>query len=183
LIAFSNAVDSFDSNRGNFLSFAKLLISERLIDFYRHQSRFSSEIKTDPYVFNGDVDEVSESLGYELSVVGKLVTDNENTLADEIDALNGCLAGYGISFYDLPGSSPKTKRTRESCRRIIFFLKENEALMDGIRKKGYLPIKEIEKNTKTYKKFIERYRNYIIAGVEILKGDYPGLQDYFLNQK
>ncbi|GAI10336.1 unnamed protein product [marine sediment metagenome] len=39
LIAFKEAVDSYDENKSKFLSFAKLVINMRLIDYYRKQKR------------------------------------------------------------------------------------------------------------------------------------------------
>jgi len=41
-----------------------------------------------------------------------------------------------------------------------------------------LPIKDIESCEKLPRKILERHRKYIIAGAEILKGDYPILSGY-----
>ena len=53
LIAFSNAMDSYDAEKGNFQSYARLLIERRLTDYIRTQSRFQGEQSTEPYVFEG----------------------------------------------------------------------------------------------------------------------------------
>ena len=51
LIAFSNAMDTYDADKGNFQSYARLLIEHRLTDYFRTQARYQNEIHTEPYVF------------------------------------------------------------------------------------------------------------------------------------
>ena len=56
LIAFSEAVQSYDESKGNFYSFASLVIKRRLMDYFDKQSKFQSEISTSPESFSGDMD-------------------------------------------------------------------------------------------------------------------------------
>ena len=58
LIAFNQAIESYDMDKGSFLSFAKLVIRRRLIDYYRSQSKFNQEIPVRGEVFDtGPADE------------------------------------------------------------------------------------------------------------------------------
>ena len=52
LIAFSEAVESFDESKGSFSSFASLVNKRRLVDHIRRESRFSSETSVEPAVID-----------------------------------------------------------------------------------------------------------------------------------
>ena len=41
LLAFNEAINSYNINKGRFLSFSRLVITNRIIDYYRKQSRQS----------------------------------------------------------------------------------------------------------------------------------------------
>ena len=56
-IAVSEAIDSYDPSRGNFWSYASVVIKSRLTDSFRKQRRTSSEISVSPDTFSGEVDE------------------------------------------------------------------------------------------------------------------------------
>ena len=78
LIAFSNAIDTYNESKGAFPSYAKLLIEHRLTDYFRSQARFSSEMQTEPYLFEGEVDEDSENMGFQINVMKQAsVTDED----------------------------------------------------------------------------------------------------------
>ena len=64
------------------------------------------------------------------------------------------------------------------CKKAILFLLNNQDLLQEIQLKKQLPIKKIKENTLLPRKILERHRNYIIAAVEILYGEYPKLADY-----
>ena len=178
LIAFSHAMDTYESDKGNFQSYAKLLIERRLTDYIRSQARFSGEQSTEPYVFEGTVDEDGEASAYQLHIVRATSTSDENPIRDEILALNELLAGYEISFMDLTGCSPKAAKTKKACYEAVHFLAKEPALVAKMRSTGLFPIKNITENTKVPRKILERHRKYIIAATEILYNDFPLLQEY-----
>ncbi len=178
LIAFSNAMDTYDSDKGNFQSYARLLIERRLTDYIRSQARFAGEQSTEPYVFEGNVDEDGEHSAYQLHIVRATSTSDENPIRDEILALNEILAGYDISFMDLTGCSPKAAKTRAACQEAIRYICEQPLLVARMRESRLFPIKNITENTKVPRKILERHRKYIIAATEILCNDFPLLQEY-----
>jgi RNA polymerase sigma factor len=51
-------------------------------------------------------------------------------------------------------------------------------LIDIIKNKKYLPVEKIAAGLKIPRKRIERGRNYIIAAVLILSGDYQFINEY-----
>ncbi len=178
LIAFSNAMDTYDAARGSFQSYARLLIERRLTDYIRSQSRFSNEQSTEPYVFEGGVDDESESSAYQLHIVRATSTSDENPIRDEIVALNAILASYGISFTDLAKCSPKAAKTKEACFSAVSFIGGDPELMARMRDTKLFPLKIISEGAKIPRKILERHRKYIIAAAEILHNDFPLLQEY-----
>lgn len=178
LIAFSNAMDTYDAEKGNFQSYARLLIERRLTDYVRSQARFSSEQSTEPYVFEGNVDENSDNSAYQLHIVRATSTSDENPIRDEILALNEILATYDITFMDLTSCSPKAEKTKNACFQAITYMKEHPLLVEKMRDTKMFPMKNITENTKLPRKILERHRKYIITATEILCNDLPLLQEY-----
>ena len=178
LIAFSNAIDTYDAEKGNFQSYARLLIERRLTDYIRSQARFSSEHSMEPYVFEGNVDEDSENSAYQMHIARATSTSDENPIRDEILALNEILASYDISFMELTSCSPKAAKTKNACFQAISYIKQNPSLVEKMRDTRLFPIKNIAENTKVPRKILERHRKYIIAAAEILCNDFPLLQEY-----
>ena len=178
LIAFSNAMDTYDAEKGNFQSYARLLIERRLTDYIRSQARFSSEQSMEPYVFEGTVDEDSDNSAYQLHIVRATSTSDENPIRDEILALNEILAAYDITFMDLTSCSPKAAKTKSACFQAVSYIREHPALVEKMRDTKLFPIKNITENTKVPRKILERHRKYIITAAEILCNDFPLLQEY-----
>ncbi|SHK19963.1 RNA polymerase sigma factor [Anaerobranca californiensis DSM 14826] len=165
LNAFYEAIKKYNVDKGNFFNFAQIVIQRKLIDYYRIEVKNNHEVTVD------DTD------AYLYSLKGKEVFDKD--IRWEIEAISDVLKGYGFSFTDLVKSSPKTKKTKRYCEEIIIYLLLNQNLIEDMEKSKQLPIKKIEKNTKIPQKIIERHRRYIIAVVEIFKGDYIYLSEYF----
>jgi len=51
-------------------------------------------------------------------------------------------------------------------------------LMAKMRLKRLLPIKELSEESGIVRKILDRHRRYIIAGAEIMDGDFPILASY-----
>jgi RNA polymerase sigma factor len=160
LNAFSEAIKKYDYNRGSFIAFAELMIHRNLIDYFRAQGRFDTEVQVDWI-------EDSAAIDY-----------NDQNLKLEIEAISQVLDGYGFSFMDLVDCSPKAQKTKAACVKAVSFLLARPILREEMRNSRQVPIKIIEKNTGLPRKIIERHRKYIIAVVEILNGDYPYISEY-----
>lgn len=182
LIAFSEAVRSYDESKGNFYAFAKMVIKRRLMDYFDGQSRFQAEIVTSPESFSGDLDYDMAS-PYEISVVqaaSDLSRDNtvSSPLVDEVEALEQILAEYGFPLFDVGGCSPKLGRTKKGCAAAITTVLERPELLEKLRRTKSLPYTELMKTEHVTKKILERHRKYLIAAIEILAGDFPQLGEY-----
>ncbi len=186
LSAFHEAVMSYAENKGNFYIFAQLVIKRRLTDFMRKQYRIRPEISIPPEAFSGNADEddvMSQALQSE--VMQKVAVSPENPIALEIEVISSTLSEYGFGFMDLTECSPKAGKTKKACAAVIRTMLSREDLVTHLRQVKTLPIKVLEKEYGLHRKILERHRKYIIAAIEILKGDYPYLADYlkFVSQE
>lgn len=188
LIAFHEAVKSFDAEKGDFHTFAALVIKRRMIDHLKAEGKHAAEITVAPEIMDGDVDDETGDTAMALTVRSKEAElsaehgmediPGGNPVKDEIEAVQEILRGYGFSFYDLIECSPKADKTRMSCAKAVAVLLSDHTLVERMRSTKALPMKELAKRSRVQKKVLERHRRYIIAAAEILNGEYPLLAEY-----
>lgn len=175
LIAFTEAIKSYDSLKGNFLSFAQNVIKRRLIDYYRKESKHNNVISLNQYSEEEDEE-------WDLTADESVEKYSEQEISEyrrlELEELKKELSIWDITFFELTEASPKHNKTRQIYTDIIRFLLKEPDLINTLKNKKYLPIAEIEKGTKVPRKTIERARKYLIAVVIIITGDYQYIRDF-----
>lgn len=176
LSAFHEAVKSYNFDKGAFLSFAETVIKRRLYDYSRKESRHDCEVLIDSYSLENDQDVEDASIKFE--VMKKTADNQESDVKLEIQMISETLKEYEITFLELTESSPKAEKTKLVCARAVMYLVQNPLLLTEMRRTKTLPLKIIEKNKNLPRKVLERHRKYIIAGAEIISGDYPILSEY-----
>lgn len=182
LIAFHEAVQSYELEKGSFKQFAALVIRRRLMDEFGKNARRKHEISAD--MSGGGLDDNEEPSIIQLEVQRHISEEairrqeEETSVRDEIDAVGQTLGRYGISFFDLAECSPKAQKTKNACALVIRALIGDDELMRQLQSSGALPIKKICELTGVPRKIPENHRKYIIAAAEILYGDYPQLAEY-----
>jgi RNA polymerase sigma factor len=177
LSAFHEAVNSYDFNKGAFLPFAETVIRRRLYDYARKEKRHDCEVLIDSYTVEHDM-ENDEDASVKLEVMAKTSSRQDGDAKLEIQMISETLAEYGITFMELADASPKAAKTKAVCGRAVWYLTRNPVLINEMRRTKTLPLKIIEKNKNLPRKVLERHRKYIIAGAEIISGDYPILSEY-----
>ena len=178
LMAFNEAIDSFDFEKSTaFLSFAKNVIKRRLIDYFRKESRYSSEISTSEFV---GIDDEKEVNVWEVRQAEDVFMHEKTVTArrEEILHFSNELNEMGISFSELVEISPKHEDARLRAMEIASIVASNPMLIQYMMKKKSLPAKKIEKMCDCSAKTVERQRKYIIAVVLIIRGDYHYLKEY-----
>lgn len=180
LIAFEEAINHYEGSKGSFLSFAQNVIKRRIIDYYRKEKRHQGVSYIDAY--NPSDEDGGNSYDYLVTaeqIQGQYFEQEVNDLRKmEIIQLQSELENFNLSFSDIAKSSPKHKGTKKAYLEIIKFVIENKEVSDKIRQKKYIPVAEIQMATNLPRKTIERARNYVIAAVLILTGDYCSLREY-----
>lgn len=176
--AFSHAVDIYDTSKGDFIPFSKMVIKRSLIDHYRSNQKTSQEIAVSPYTLegNGDSDNTSEEV-YR-AVVKNSERAADDSLVQEIMAANEMLEEYGFRFWDLTACSPKQERSREDCAAVIRCVIKNMDFLTQLKRTHKLPVREISAASGISRKTLDRYRKYLIMAVLILDGEYPHLSGY-----
>lgn len=180
LIAFDEAITCYERKKGNFLSFAKNIIRKRLIDYYRKEKKHKAVTYINEYS-NGETDgeEVFEHVAAAEESRERYYQEEINLLRrQELEELREELSKWGIKFSDVAKSSPKHKSTKASYLDIVKYIIGRSELIEIIKTKKYLPVTEIEKGTKLPRKTIERSRNYVVAAVIILTGDYYCIREF-----
>ncbi len=180
LMAFDEAVMHYDQKKGNFLGFAQAVIKRRLIDYYRKEKKHANVTYLNDYVpQEGETDEVYDYIITAEEAQSKYHQQEINQLRrQELLQLKNELSKWELDFEAIAKSSPKHLATKKSYLEIVKFVIENQELVRKLKDKMYLPIAEIELGTKLPRKTIERSRNYVIAAVIILTGDYYCIREF-----
>ena len=108
LMAFHEAVQSYDEGKGSVRALASAVIKRRIVDYLRSEGRHSAEIVVMPGAFDGEMTE-DEAGGVNLRVQQKVAEDSlsdsaedrANRAREEIAEMQAVLKEYGFSFFDL----------------------------------------------------------------------------------
>lgn len=173
LIAFNNACDTYNKDKGNFLSYAKVLIKNALIDFFR-------KAKNTPYLMFGDENEFIDYVDNKGALI-EFEREKENSQkAEEIIMFSNKLLEYKLSLNDLVKASPSHNDTRNTLLNIAFKCSKEAYIINYINDKKKLPIKEIILFTGANRKYLEKWRKYILVLILIFSSnEYSYIKSYF----
>ena len=178
MYAFFTAITKYNTDQGDFLPFAGLVIKRRLTDYYRTQQRFSDEHSVSPEVFSGNTDDDGEVQAIHYEVAEKLADRPALTAADEIHTVNDIFSRFGFSFMELSEVSPKASKTKRQCAQAVRAIISSPIILETLRSTHKLPIKALAAQSSVPVKVLERHRKYIIAVTIILTGNFPILAEY-----
>ncbi|WP_459129143.1 sigma factor [Guggenheimella bovis] len=177
MIAFHEAIESYDYNRGAFIRFAALKIQNRLIDYYRKEKKYQ-----DVSSLQEPLSSSTEDLTLEDTLVdpNPAVEDVELTksVRDEIVDLVKALSVFRITLTDVSEASPKQQRTEEKCKQIIDYAKKNPMIVEKLIRTRKLPISDITAQVDVERKILDRHRNYLIAMMVILSKGYQNILEH-----
>ena len=167
LSAFMEAVNSFDVKKGTFLSFSRLVINARIIDFLRKKSKLRTISIDEDFQDENEVSTVLDKKSME-----KYTLENEeDSVKLEVIEYASLLKNWNIGFNELVHISPKKDTLRQEYKNAARIVVDNDNILNELMRTKRLPIGEIEKILKIHRKKLERGRIYIIAIVlAILSG-------------
>lgn len=173
LIAFNKACDSYSQNKGAFLPYAKIIIKNALIDYFRKS-------KNTPYLAFSTEEEAFDYIDSRNSLIEFEKQQENLRRAEEISYFSMELSRYKLTLDDLVEASPSHLDTRNTILNIAFRCSKEESILKYIIEKKKLPIKEIMLFTSMSRKFLEKWRKYILVLILILSSDdYPYIRSYF----
>ncbi len=177
MLAFSESVKKYDEEKGNFISFSSRLIKLRLIDYYRSQAKFESEVLDKKTI--DDMDNSGVQLGLNKKSIEEYSISQVNILRrEEILDFKEELAHFDIDFSKIQKSSPKKKELRRICFDIANYILDDSELYNRLLTKKTLDLERLCEVFKVHRKKIERARVYIIAIIIVLRSDYIFIKDY-----
>lgn len=167
LMAFNEAIDRYDAERGLFLSYAKLVIASRLKRYFEKSN--DSEIS----IAIEDIDLIrSEEL------VNRHL--EQSNLEEEIELWKKELIKFNITFHDLLDKKPKHKDTRLAAIEISKSVSQNESIVNTMFEKFKLPIQMIHRKLKISVKVLEGSRIFIISVVIIFVKELGAIKRWIL---
>lgn len=175
MIAFHEAINGYSKTRGNFLSYASLLIRNRIIDYWRKNNRHNQVISLDTPINDDEPSALDRMASSDVTHEETMVI--REATKEEIIELSEQMVSFGVSLVDVADNSPKQERTLRSVQSVVAYAKDNELLMENFLRTKRLPLAELATETNIARKTIERHRKYIIAllliysnGYEIIRG-------------
>ncbi|MFC4024566.1 RNA polymerase sigma factor SigI [Oceanobacillus longus] len=176
LSAFNEAIFSYSPDRGSsFLSFAKLVIKRKVIDYIRYNQKRLNPLSLDE---SFDAEQMENPM--ELLAVKEKYNQEQDTIhrREEIMDFKEKLQEYRLTLVDLTEASPKHRDARDSAVKTARILFNDAELREFVQIKKKLPIKKLVKKVDVSKKTLERNRKFILAIFIVLSEDYIYLKDY-----
>lgn len=162
LIAFNSAIDSFEPDRKvPFLAFCKVVIINRLKDFFRREARYQDAFRLDDETLSDYLESKTAWDNYSTRTI-------EDERREEIEEYERLLSEYGISFDNLLEASPRHRDYRRDLLTAACKLAQTDSLMEHLNSKKQLPINDLMKVSGLKRKTLERGRKFIIASALIL---------------
>ncbi len=161
LSAFAEAVERYDEKKGNFLSFAGIVIDSRLKTYLEKNNKFNDDLSLD-----------------ELSENGQDFAEKENTNSDLIEEINEFkkeLLLFGLTLDSLVEESPKHSDTRKRAISIAERSSDEPKIVDLTYKKKKLPIKEVSKKCNVTEKIVKGSKHFILATMLVFVKKLPML--------
>lgn len=158
MVGFAEAVEKFKSDRGGFLTFASLVIKNRITDQIRKEYK--------PLEVSKDITEIADNS-----------KENDDRRL-EVEEYRAELQIFGISLVELVKKSPKHRNTRDKANKVSIVLTENTVLMTELLRSKKLPITSLSTLSGISKKLIEQKRQYIIARALLKNEKYLYLKEY-----
>ena len=166
LLAFNEAIDSFDLNQGaSFTSFAYTVIQRRLTDYFRRNpAKYELLLADNPEHAENNMLLLLEQQSHSSYQEGL----QQEKMAETIELYQQHLNNYGITLEDLVLCSPKHRDSRERLFQVAMTILHHEDLLGCLRNTRKLPAKELVEITGLSTRVLEKGRKYIIATVLLL---------------
>lgn len=172
MLAFNKACDSYVPSKGDFFAYARILIKNALIDFFRKNSQ-------NPYLIFDEDKAKMDYIDNKISLNNFSLEEENKIRAEEIVLLSKELKNYKLDFSILADSSPSHKDTRNSILNIAMSCCSQDEILSFIKTKKQLPVKNICILTGANKKTIDKWRRYLLSLIIILSSDdYPYIKSY-----
>jgi RNA polymerase sigma factor len=160
-IAFYEAIRGYDFDRGSFISFAKLIIRNNLLNYIKTEKNKRS--------IPMEAEDLESICGEE---------EPRSDLVDEILLFEKELLNYGITISDLEEKAPKHGDARKSAKELALKIIKDDEILNRFLIKRRLPVTSISGKYKVSRKVIYGNREYIISIIVIYINDLNYLKEW-----
>lgn len=177
LLAFDEAIGTYKPSSGKeFRSYARMVIKNRLIDYFRKEARHRYLPLEGPAEDSGEVRQWEVEAAWRQFQEDQLAQER----ADEMARFEKVLKDFGLSLRGLERACPNHRDTRETLVGIARFLAGRQDLAAYVNRYRQLPLKELSRATGVSRKVLKHGRRYILAiFLLISRNDLPHLRSLF----
>lgn len=161
LSAFAEAVERYEPQRGNFLTFARLVIESRLKTFFAKEASHPRPVSLEQLQEEGC--DIAEE------------RDAGSGLREEILAYREELSKFGLTLERLADEAPKHRDTRENAIQIADTASKDETAAETTYRKKKLPIRQVARISRVTEKVVKRSKTFILAAMIIFIKQFPQL--------
>ncbi|MDA8206525.1 MAG: RNA polymerase sigma-I factor [Thermaerobacter sp.] len=182
LLAFNEAIDAYDQERGSFISFSQTVIQRRLVDYFRQRQQRQHEVPLSDFERDDDGSHVETGPLEQAAKSAWQVREEEEARRQEIEEYARALRKYGIGWGDLVKAAPKHRDSRDRAIQLARAAVRRPEYQQGLLDRGEIPVQALVKEFGVSRRLIERHRKYILAVAVLLSHDLPYLQQYVLER-
>lgn len=170
LLAFKESVEKYDQEKGNFLSFAKLVIESRLLNFTQLKQNQNKAIS---------LDELYEQ-GIEFS---QNHSSTSIDLQEEIELFCKELKIFGLTLEKLADAAPKHKDTKERAIDIAEVASDNHEVVTEMYHKRKLPVRHVAKISNVSEKIIKHSKVFILGTMILFIKEFKQLLQWIMKSR
>lgn len=163
LLAFTEAVEKYQSEKGVFLVFAKLVIVSRLKNYAEKEKKHEKVVSLDELYESGQDFQAEEA------------EEQDDYLQQEILRYKKELLFFGLTFEKLADEAPRHKDTRETALDAAEKAGKDEEIVEETYRKRKLPIRRVAVLAELTEKVIKRSKSFILSAMIIFAKEFPSL--------
>ncbi len=163
LLAFTEAVEKYQSEKGVFLAFAKLVIVSRLKNYAEKEKKHEKVVSLDELYESGQDFQAEEA------------EEQDDYLQQEILRYKRELLFFGLTFEKLADEAPRHKDTRETALDAAEKAGKDEEIVEETYRKRKLPIRRVAVLAELTEKVIKRSKSFILSAMIIFAKEFPSL--------
>lgn len=165
LMAFVEALDKYNQEKGPFLSFAKIVIESRIKNYLVKEKKKVDVVSIDLY----------KEIGIDINNILYNPIEDKTELINEIQQFKEELNLFKLTMEDLIKEAPKHSDTRENAINVSKKASKDLEVTDFMYEKKRLPIKKISLKYMITEKVIKRSKKFIISLIIIFFKKYRNL--------
>ena len=165
LMAFVEALDKYNQEKGPFLSFAKIVIESRIKNYLVKEKKKVDVVSIDLY----------KEIGIDINNILYNPIEDKTELINEIQQFKEELNLFKLTMEDLIKEAPKHSDTRENAIKVSKKASKDLEVTDFMYEKKRLPIKKISLKYMVTEKVIKRSKKFIISLIIIFFKKYRNL--------